>query len=60
MSVSKGWSIPYLDVKNAFLHGVLQKEAYMTQQTGFFEPRYPNHVCRLHNELYGLKQNPRA
>lgn len=32
----------------------------MSQPPGFTDPRYPNHVCKLHKALYGLKQAPRA
>lgn len=53
--LSRGWSLRQLDVKNAFLHGCLYEEVYMTQPTGFMDPKYPNHVCRLHKALYRLK-----
>ena len=49
-----------MDVKSAFLNGMLQEEVYVEQPKGFVEPHRPNDVYRLKRALYELKQAPRA
>eukprot|EP00798_Chlamydomonas_sp_ICE-L_P011701 gene11701-biopygen15863 len=46
-----------LDIKTAFLNGVLEEELYMEQPQGFVVPG--GWVCKLIKSLYGLKQSPR-
>ena len=48
-----------MDVKTAFLHGVLQEKIYMEQPEGFVEKGQEDKVCLLRKSLYGLKQSPR-
>jgi hypothetical protein len=60
ITTSRAWPIHQLDVKNAFLHGILDEEVYYQQPLGFLDLSHPNYVCRLHKSLYGLKQAPRA
>jgi hypothetical protein len=57
---SKEFKLYKIDVKNAFLNGVIQKEVYVRQSLGFENPKYPNRVYRLSKSLYGLKQASRA
>ena len=60
LAISHGWSLCQMDVNNAFLHGAIDEDIYMTQPVGFVHSQYPNHVCKLKKALYGLKQAPRA
>ena len=44
-----------MDVKLAYVHGVLDEEIYMEQLEGFIAKGEENKVCRLIRSLYGLK-----
>ncbi|GKC37353.1 retrovirus-related pol polyprotein from transposon TNT 1-94 [Tanacetum coccineum] len=49
-----------MDVKTAFLNGILREEVYVSQPNGFVDQDNPNHVYKLKKALYWLKQDPRA
>ena len=58
IAVTYKWPIKQLDVQNTFLHGDLHENVFMIQPQGYVHPQYPNHVCKLHKSLYGLRQAP--
>nr|GEX67281.1 hypothetical protein [Tanacetum cinerariifolium] len=49
-----------MDIKTAFLNGILNEEVYVGQPSGFVRKKYPDHVYALDKAFYGLKQAPRA
>jgi hypothetical protein len=49
-----------MDVKTAFLNGVIEEEVYVEQPQGFETHDSQTHVCKLKKSLYGLKQSPKA
>nr|GEZ99107.1 ribonuclease H-like domain-containing protein [Tanacetum cinerariifolium] len=49
-----------MDVKTAFLNGILKEDVYVGQPLGFVSKQYPDHVYALDKALYGLKQAHRA
>ncbi|GKE53206.1 putative ribonuclease H-like domain-containing protein, partial [Tanacetum coccineum] len=49
-----------MDVKSAFLYGIIEEEVYVCQPLRFEDPEFPNKVYKVEKALYGLHQAPRA
>lgn len=60
LAAKQSWKLWQMDVKNAFLHGELDRSIYMEQPEGFRSRSHPHYVCKLKKAFYGLKQAPRA
>ena len=52
------WKINHMDVKNAFLNGVVEEEVYVEQPVGFETHDRETHMYKLNKALYGLKHTP--
>jgi hypothetical protein len=50
------WELHQIDVKSAFLNGVLREDIYMQQSYDFVTAKTVSLVCKLNKSLYGLKQ----
>ncbi|KAK6151857.1 hypothetical protein DH2020_014492 [Rehmannia glutinosa] len=56
----KNFNVYQMDVKSAFLNGLLEEEVYVEQPLGFEQKTLGDKVYKLKKALYGLKQTPRA
>lgn len=56
---SRNLIIKHFDVKNAFLNGKINEIIYMEQPKGFVDNDKKGMVCKLNNNIYGLKQAAR-
>ena len=57
LAVSQNWEIQQMDVKGAYLNGMLKEEVYMRQPKGFEDKT--RCICHLIKTLYGLQQSGR-
>ncbi|GJU86252.1 retrovirus-related pol polyprotein from transposon TNT 1-94 [Tanacetum coccineum] len=55
-----GFIVYQMDVKSAFLYGIIDEEVYVSQPLGFVDPNFPKKVYKVVKALYGLHQAPRA
>lgn len=60
LAVKLNLKITHLDVKTAFLNGLLEESVYMRQPEGFVLKNHENKVYKLKKAVYGLKQSSRA
>ena len=57
LAMAENWEIQQMDVKGAYLNGMLKEEIYMEQPTGYGDGT--TCLCHLIKTLYGLKQSSR-
>ncbi|GJX27429.1 putative ribonuclease H-like domain-containing protein, partial [Tanacetum coccineum] len=55
-----GFIVYQMDVKSAFLYGTINEEVYVSQPSGFVDPKFPKKVYKVEKALYGLHQAPKA
>ena len=53
IAAARQWPLYQMDVTNAFLHGDLSEEVYITPPPGL--PHSPQQGCLLRRAIYGLK-----
>ena len=54
-AVKEDWEIQQMDVKGAYLNGILKEEVYMMQSKGFNNGTW--RLCQLIKTLHRLKQS---
>lgn len=60
IAASNHWLVYQMDVKSAFLNGILKEDVYVVQPPGYEVEDQRLKVYKLKRALYGLKQAPRA
>ena len=59
LAAKYNYEVHQLDVKTAYLYGLLKEDIYMLQPPGFVDSEKGDLVCKLKKSLYGLKQSGR-
>jgi len=57
LTVKNGYKIQQMDIKGAYLNGILKEKVYMKQPEGYDDNT--GQVCELVKTIYGLKQSGR-
>nr|GEU43000.1 putative reverse transcriptase, RNA-dependent DNA polymerase [Tanacetum cinerariifolium] len=56
----EGINYDEMDVKSAFLYGIIDEEVYVMQPPGFQDLEFPARVYKVEKAIYALHQAPRA
>jgi len=59
-AVNHNITLYQMDVKSAFLNGVISEEVFVKQPPAFEDLKHTDYVYKLKESMYGLKQAPRA
>lgn len=60
LAAKLNWKLYHLDVKSAFLNGILQDEIFIEQPQGFIINGKADMVCKWEKTSYGLKPAPQT
>ncbi|GKD93210.1 putative ribonuclease H-like domain-containing protein [Tanacetum coccineum] len=58
--VAQGLIVYQMDMKSAFLYGIIKEEVYVCQPPSFEDPQFPDKVYKVEKALYDLHQAHRA
>ena len=57
IAAQKKWKVYQMDVKSAFLNGVLIEEVYIEQPLGYEKKSQEHKVCKLKKAIYGWSKH---
>nr|GEU91210.1 putative ribonuclease H-like domain-containing protein [Tanacetum cinerariifolium] len=55
-----GFIVYQMDMKSAFMNGIIDEEVYVSQPPSFVDPKFPNKVYKVVKALYGLHKALKA